>query len=237
MAPLQHGHPSPTVPLTPQRPSRNGRIPICTALIAAVTLAAGCGATHNPPSNAGIQDPGPSAESTASRMDLTGILVTPAGFTTVPNDFLSGPINTTEDLRRTFTDHPQDPAKIHNNGFQQGYIQNWTQTSTPSSSTELPERTLATSIVLEFDTVEHASTVVQYFRQQNIQDHWRLFTVPPELSNGYGGSIVQGAAVKTYQTGVAWTKGRLLFNVLLTYSSPPISPQQVISLATAQNSH
>jgi hypothetical protein len=238
---LRHGPVTPAVPLTPRWPRRRERIPAGAPFIATVALAlatAGCGADGDSPRGPTAQDAGPSAGPsagpTATVVDLGSVIVAPPGFTPAQNDSVSGPISI-DDLPKVFVDHPEDPVVIRDNGFRRGYIKSWVQTSAPTDGTGLPVRTSAYTVALEFSTAGGAGAVTGYFRQKNIEDHWELFAVPPELSNGYGATLVQGTEFKNYLHGVAWTAGTLLFDVMLVYPSPPDSTRQVTSLATAQN--
>jgi hypothetical protein len=212
-------------------------VPFIAAVATAVALAlatAGCGADGDSPRGPTAQDAGPPAGPTATAADLGSVIVTPPGFTPAKNDTISGSISM-DDLPKIFIDHPEDAVVIRDNGFRRGYIKSWTQTGAPTDRTGLPVRTSGYTVALEFNTAGGAGAVTGYFRQKNIEDHWELFAVPPELSNGFGATLVQGKGVKNYLHGVAWTAGTLLFNILLVYPSPPESTRQVTSLATTQN--
>jgi len=181
----------------------------------------------------------PSSGTSTSRapVDLSGVLIQPTGFGPVPNDTISGPLQTPDDIRKFFTDRPSDPAEILSHGFVAGYVREWQapQNQPPSGSTVIVAPMLL-KIVLQFDSTAHAMTVEQYFR--HAAQLWPVtgFAVPSQLSAGYGQYQVQGSGTAaSYLYSIVWVSHDRLFNVAIEYSAPQKSPAQVISTAIAQN--
>lgn len=205
------------------------------AALAALVLAA-CGATPTP------KAPDPPVETVTSEpeptQDLAGVLIQPDGYTPMPGDSVSGPLRSVEDLRNFFTDHPDDLAAVKNNGFVAGYTQAWRQSATvPVDSPEFLNRPNAMGIVLDFTSADGARAVLDHFYQHNQADGYEFFDVPPELTGGYGASVVQPGldpALSTYFYGVAWQHGTRLVDVSITYFTRPPSPADVIAYAVAQ---
>ncbi len=203
-----------------------------TALLIPAVVSA-CGGGHPAP-----ESPPPSAASTSSApANLSNVLIQPAGFTAMPNDTTSGPLQTPDDVRRFFTDRPADPGEILSHGFKGGYIREWQMPQSPSSSgNNVVVAPILLKIVLQFDTAAHALTVEQYFR--HAPSLWPVaeFAVPSQLAAGYGQYQVQGSGSATsYLYAVVWVSHGRVFEVGIEYSAPQRSPAQVVSVAVAQS--
>jgi hypothetical protein len=211
---------------------RRPRLVTAAAAMLILASASACGG------HAGPAPQRPSATSTSSTpVDLSNVLIQPAGFGPVPNDTTSGPLQTPDDVRRFFTDRPSDPAEILSHGFAGGYVREWQapQNPSPSGSTVIVAPTLL-EVVLQFDTAAHAMTVEQYFR--HAPQLWPVtsFAVPSQLTAGYGQYQVQGSGTTaSYLYAVVWVSRNRLFNVGIDYSAPQKSPDQAISVAVTQN--
>jgi hypothetical protein len=173
----------------------------------------------------------------AGAPDLGGLLVQPPGFVPVPDDPLSGPIQGDDDVRNLFADHPEDLAVILGNDFMEGYFRAWRKPVPPPRpfDAETPDTTTVTSLVLRFDTADHARAVHEHFRGQKTRDGYQFFSVPPRLADGYGSHVKLGTTVFTYHYSVSWRWGELLFDVAAGYSRPQPSPDEVIDFAVAQD--
>jgi hypothetical protein len=182
----------------------------------------------------------PRPQSTASAastpVDLSNVLVQPAGFEAMHNDVTSGPLQTPDEVRRFFTDSPGDPAEILSHGFVGGYVRAFQpDQNLPSNADAKIEETILLEIVIQFDTPAHAVAVEQYFRHAPAIWPVRSFAVPSQLTAGYGQYQVQGAGrTATYLYSVVWVSHNRLFNVGIDYSTPRRSADQVISVAVAQ---
>lgn len=209
------------------------------AALAMLALAA-CGTTPapapkptDPPAETVTSQPAPTTPP-----DLSGVLIQPDGYGPMPGDTVSGPLQSVEDLRNFFTDHPDDLAAIKNNGFVAGYTQAFRQTATvPVTSPEFLNRPSAMGIVLNFASEDGVHAVLDHVRAHNQVDGYEFFDVPPELTGGYGASLVQPGldpTLTTYFYGVAWQHGTLVVNVSITYFTRPPSPADVIAYAVAQ---
>ena len=212
--------------------ARQARRMTAAAAMLILAAASACGSHASPAPRP------PSAASTSSTpVDLSNVLIQPAGFGPVPNDTISGPLQTPDDVRRFFTDRPSDPAEILSHGFVAGYVREWQapQNLSPSATTVTVAPTLI-EIVLQFDTAAHAMIVEQYFR--HAPQLWPVtsFAVPSRLAAGYGQYQVQGSgATATYLYSVVWVSHNRMFNVAIEYSTPQKSPAQAISVAVAQS--
>jgi hypothetical protein len=152
-------------------------------------------------------------------------------------DTSTGPIRGADGVRNVFTDHPEDPAAIVDNGFVEGFVRVWRKAVPPPQplDPEPREATLATGLVLRFDTPAHAHAVDEHFRRQNARDGYQFFAVPAGLTGGYGTYVKLGETYPTYHYSVAWMRGDLLFDVSVVYDRPQPSPDQVIAFAVAQD--
>jgi hypothetical protein len=211
---------------------------IRTAAVLTTLVLAACGANPAP----APKPADPPAETVTTQpeptQDLAGVLIQPDDYEPMPGDTVSGPLQSVEDLRNFFTDHPDDLAAIKKNGFVAGYTQSWRRTATaPATSPEFLDRPNAMGIVLDFASEEGARTVLDHFRAHNRADGYEFFDVPGELAGGYGASLVQPGldpTLSTYFYGVAWPHGARLLDVSITYFTRPPSPADVIAYAAAQ---
>ena len=169
-------------------------------------------------------------------LDLSQVLVQPDGYQAPKEDSVSGPVQGVGDVRRIFTDHPEDPAFIMGHGFVRGYIRAWHQDLPGADTDPMVDLDAATlmAVVLEMDTADHASDVVGHFRSKNTEDGYQIFQVPAQLSNGYGMYAKQGEQVFTYIYGVSWACGRYTFDIMLGYANEA-SAEPVKALAVAQH--
>lgn len=198
-------------------------------MVALVLIGAtACGQTPSP----GATITAPQTSGAADR--LSTVLVQPPGFVGIPNDPLTGPIGHAE-VGKIFVDHPGDATEILSQGFVGGYYRGWQQptaTSVPGPTT-IPDTTTVTGIVLQFGTEEQARAVAAYFRKQNTEDGYELFTVPTRLAEGYG--VQEGPDnLGVYLFGVLWVHGTYVFNVVLQSTDPATTASQVTALAEAQ---
>ena len=215
-----------------------------TATGIAIVLATGLAACASGHAGAGTpvssaSSPIGSVGAAPSAADLSSVLIRPAGFEAIPNDALSGPIQTPSDVRHFFTDHPDDPAEILDHGFTAGYAHFWQQTYTGSvTDPAFTTRPNADGIVIQFANADDATAVLEYFKRSNAADKYVSFDVPGSLPNGYGSYLVQPgqtANLTTYYYGVVWTRGSRLFNVSISYWVEPPSAADVIAYALAQD--
>ncbi len=212
---------------------RRPRLVTAAAAMLILALASACGGGPVGPA------PEPSSATSASGapVDLSNVLIQPAGFAAVPNDTTSGPLQTPDDVRRFFTDRPSDPDEILSHGFVGGYVREWQapQNLPPNGSTVIVAPSLL-EVVLQFDTAAHAMTVEQYFR--HARPAWPVtnFAVPSRLAAGYGQYQVQGSGTTaSYLYAVVWVSHNRLFDVGIDYSAPQKSADQVISVAVTQS--
>jgi len=203
---------------------------LTTVVLAAAGCARGTGTTTTTPPT------GPERSLATTGADLSRLLVQPPGYLEIPADKLSGPIDRVR-VGQVFVDHAGDADEIRRNGFVAGYTQTW-KTPPPSSfdpaHPAIIDTSTVTSIILRFDTAEHARTVLAYFRTANVADGYSLFTVPGQLTDGYG--IRQGpdnAGITTF--GVAWGHGTYLLDVMVMTTDPAVVEQQPVALALAQD--
>jgi len=181
--------------------------------------------------------PSSGTSTSSAPVDLSDVLIQPAGFGPAPDDTVSGPLQTPDDVRKFFTDRPGDPAEILSHGFVAGYVREWQapQNQPPSGST-VTTAPMLLEIVVQFDTAAHAMTVEQYFR--HARPVWPVtnFVVPSRLAAGYGQYQVQGSGITaTYLYAVVWLSGNRLFDVGIEYPARQKSSDQVISVAVAQS--
>jgi hypothetical protein len=177
---------------------------------------------------------GPAGSAGSATDELAGVLATPAGYTESAGDPLAGPVTTQGDLGDIFADHPEDAGAIYSNGFQTGYMNGWSKV-TAATDAAAPDQVEAAGLVLRFDTAAHAAAVVDYLRASDAKDGYQMFAVPAGLAHGYGGSLGRGTGTKVYVQEVAWTKGTLVCDLMLTTLRPPAPTDQIISMATTEN--
>lgn len=100
----------------------------------------------------------------------------------------------------------------------------------------IPPTVLATAIVLQFETDNDASTMIESFRSDALTQGFTPFAAPTQLPHGYGVSQEQRlTSYTTYYQGIAWTRGPLLYSVALTSSDPPEGTNDIVTLALHQD--
>jgi len=173
-------------------------------------------------------------QTTGPGAGLSTLLIQPPGFVGVPNDQLSGPIGRA-DVGRIFVEHPADATEIVGHGFVGGYARSWKQPPATygAGQTTPPDATVIGGFVLQFDTEEHARTVLSHFRRQNVADGYQFLSVPSQLAEGYG--VRRGPdEFGLISFGVAWVHGVYLVNITFQTTDKAATANQVIALATAQ---
>lgn len=199
----------------------------------------GCGSSDTSPVVSPTAPAPPSGSSApAAVADLSKVLIQPSGFVAMNPDPISGPIGGIGDVRRIFTDHPDDPTYIVKHGFVRGYIRAWQESHDASEySDPLAEIHSVTvlALVMQLETAENAKAIVAHFRAKNLEDGYQVFAVPSELPDGYGTYVKQGEQVFTHMYGVSWTCGRYTFDLMVSYDAQS-SAETAISLALAQHS-
>lgn len=203
---------------------------LATAMAMVALGTNGCGSTSSAPA----RTPSPAATFATAREDLSRLLVAPPGMVSVPNDPLSGPIDT-RGVYRIFSDHAGDPDTILSHGFRTGHLKAWKNQppAADPSRTAIPQTTTVTAIVLRFDTDANARAIVAYFKRQNETDGYRGFAVPATLSDGYGVASGPDPTLGITYHGVAWRHGSLVLQMAVQYTQTPTGTQQVTDLALA----
>jgi len=158
------------------------------------------------------------------------------GFAAMTSDSLSGPIEGVDGVRRAFTDHADDPAFITGHGFVHGHMRAWRQPEQTQDATNpsASPAVLLTVVVVQFDTSDNTKAVIAHLRQRDVDDGQQLFTVPAQLTNGYGVSMKPSQARPDHVYSVAWLQGNCLFDLRLSYPSES-STEQVLAFASAQS--
>ena len=109
--------------------------PVTAAAMLILASASACGGHVGP-----APRPSSATSTSSTPMDLSNVLIQPAGFGPIPNDTTSGPLQTPDDVRRFFTDRPSDPAEILSHGFVAGYVREWQAPPEPVTEREHPHR-------------------------------------------------------------------------------------------------
>jgi hypothetical protein len=171
--------------------------------------------------------------------DLATVPIRPDGYEPIPNDPLSGPLDSPASVRNFFAEHKGDASTILNNGFRSGYAQYWRHSYSGSvTSPEFLNRPTTFCIVIEFASPDNARAVRSHFHQRATEDHHELFPVPGSLTDGYGYRAVQPGQtpdLTTYLYGVFWVQESRVFDVGMIYFTPPGGPSEVIERALAQS--
>lgn len=178
--------------------------------------------------------PSPSQRASAPVEDaanLSNLLVPPSGYVDIDGDPLSGPFDRSG-VRYLLAEHPGDSHMVLEHGFVAGFLRGWRAPPSADGSSPVPV-TSVTGLVLSFDTPEHARVVLEYFRTNDVADHYELFGVPAALTAGYG--VHKADASAGAALGVAWVDGIHLFNVMIMADDPSVARQHVIDLALRQN--